>query len=184
MQDETRDDLAWLAFRYVNGEMTSHQRSRFEERLAGDEAACDAVEQAVELSEALCRAAERRVARRPWGAVLRRGAAWAACLMVAGGVAWLAWQGPRQRGGEPAPEVAQPSAGGASAAGVSLAWARLRDQESPDDQDALPRWTTPADPLGQDPAAGPAELDATEAEVPQWLLTAVSAGAAPTKEIQ
>lgn len=47
------DDQAWLAFRYVADELTAEEASTFELRLAEDQAAREAVAQAVELSAAV-----------------------------------------------------------------------------------------------------------------------------------
>lgn len=51
-------DLQWLALQYVSGEMTEAQAALFEEQLADDEAACEAVASAVQTSLAIRQAFE------------------------------------------------------------------------------------------------------------------------------
>jgi hypothetical protein len=50
------DELAWLAFRFIAGEMTADESRAFEARLADDQAAREAVAEAVELFHAVCAA--------------------------------------------------------------------------------------------------------------------------------
>jgi hypothetical protein len=47
------EELDWLAFRYVAGELDSDEQADFERRLAQDQAACEAVAKAVELTGAI-----------------------------------------------------------------------------------------------------------------------------------
>jgi anti-sigma factor RsiW len=53
MMNQAEEKLDWLAARYVLGELDAAEIASFEERLAGDEAAADAVVAAVRLIEAL-----------------------------------------------------------------------------------------------------------------------------------
>ena len=53
MQDSTENDLDWLAFRYISGEMAVSEADQFESLLADDQTARDAVVRAVELSQAV-----------------------------------------------------------------------------------------------------------------------------------
>lgn len=48
-----RDELDWLAFRYVSGDMTSAEAAQFEHRMGEEEAACEAMIGAVELAHAV-----------------------------------------------------------------------------------------------------------------------------------
>lgn len=48
-----RHDLEWLAFCYVTGELSAEDVTAFEQRLATDEGACEAVAHAMELSLAV-----------------------------------------------------------------------------------------------------------------------------------
>lgn len=53
MQSLDRDDLDWLAFRYVSNEMTGAEIESFEQRLADDQSAREAVARAVDVSQAV-----------------------------------------------------------------------------------------------------------------------------------
>ena len=53
MQNPTENDLDWLAFRYISGEMAGSEAEQFEALLADDQAARDAVVRAVELTQAI-----------------------------------------------------------------------------------------------------------------------------------
>jgi len=46
-------ELQWLAFQYVSGELSTAAAAEFEQQLAGDQAACEAVAQAVLLTSAI-----------------------------------------------------------------------------------------------------------------------------------
>jgi ferric-dicitrate binding protein FerR (iron transport regulator) len=56
MQENTFEDLDLLAFRYIADEMTGAEAESFEQRLAADQAACEAVAHAVELAQAVASA--------------------------------------------------------------------------------------------------------------------------------
>lgn len=53
MQHSTENDLDWLAFRYISGEMAGSEVEQFESLLAEDQTARDAVVRAVELSQTI-----------------------------------------------------------------------------------------------------------------------------------
>lgn len=55
----TRNDLNWLAFCYVAGELSAAESLAFEDRLARDEAACEAVALAAKLNLAVVAACDR-----------------------------------------------------------------------------------------------------------------------------
>lgn len=55
----TRNDLDWLAFCYVAGELSAAESLAFEDRLAWDEAACEAVALAAKLNLAVVAACDR-----------------------------------------------------------------------------------------------------------------------------
>jgi anti-sigma factor RsiW len=61
--NNTDEPLDWLAFRYVAGELSSDETAAFEQRLADDQAACDAVVRAMQLCEAIA-LAERSASTR------------------------------------------------------------------------------------------------------------------------
>lgn len=48
--EKQSDELSWQAMRYVSGEMSESEAATFEELLSSDEAACEAVSRAVQLS--------------------------------------------------------------------------------------------------------------------------------------
>lgn len=52
-QNHLQDDLAWLAFRYVAGELDQAEAEAFEQQLATDQAAREAVAQSVDLYHAV-----------------------------------------------------------------------------------------------------------------------------------
>jgi anti-sigma factor RsiW len=81
------DELSWIAFRYVAGEMSAAEQWAFETRLARDPAACAAVAEAVELTGAVRRAAPAlprtaRPSRRSRPAIKLAASIAAACLAV------------------------------------------------------------------------------------------------------
>jgi len=53
MQNPTENDLDWLAFRYISGEMAASEAAQFESLLADDQVARDAVVRAVELTQTI-----------------------------------------------------------------------------------------------------------------------------------
>jgi len=156
------NELDWLAYQYVAGEFSHAERDSFEERLAIDQAAREAVAAAVELSSA-CRAAFAADSVRPAHVVSRRStpsgqstrqtarrlAVLAAALAACIAIAWLG----RFRDGGSDPGLADRDATdrGASAVGseslwgtsgpqrlgrvqqLALAWADLGEQLSPDE---------------------------------------------------
>lgn len=90
----SRDDLDWLAFRYVAGELAGDEAARFEEWLATDQAPREAVARAVEIAQAVIvlepestRSSRNKrretTARLRWGVC---GAAAAVCLSIAVGL--------------------------------------------------------------------------------------------------
>ena len=52
-ESSTEQDLDWLAFCYVSGELSAAEETAFEERLVTDERACEAVARVTELSLAV-----------------------------------------------------------------------------------------------------------------------------------
>ena len=87
-------ELDWTAFRYVAGELSPDEATRFELTLAEDQAAREAVAAAVELGSAVCAVYAQPIHKPSVGRspVLLRPAAWmsvgaAICLAVV-----LAWQ--------------------------------------------------------------------------------------------
>ena len=196
------DDLAWRAFCYLHGELTADEAETFEEELAVEQSAREALAQAVELSGAIEAAAacEKSAAsgygthsppmtcvpttlggRPAWWRRLSRpqlaiGTAVAACLVVAVtlGVAGRFW--PRDR------VVPGPDSGNGQAA-VAEAWAQIGGHEigNHDDEHGQPLVAeAPMAPHEHDPESAPDEDRADEHEegagvpsVPSWMLAAV-----------
>lgn len=191
MNEESRNLWDWPAFGYVGGEMTDEERRLFEIRLSDDEAACDAVVRAVELREAIRLAArEPFVAQRSaHGVVLRHRMMWAVALAACAVLAVVVWRGasdmPRSNDesakiGEPrreAPSVVEP--------GLSLAWAERRndDANSMSEDSSLSWFEATAVTELQNTQPDVESMEAADATVPQWLLTAVSSSNAQAKEI-
>ncbi len=193
MPDTTRHDRNWEAFRYVSGEMPEEDRRAFELRLPDDASLCDAVEQAVELNEAICLASRAIVDVPPrpstWDTLCRRPEAWAAalaaCVLLAVGISWMVSvrQGPTERIASGAGALPTNPRDGLEA-GVSLAWADLQRQDLQppvvgNAQTPPPTpWTEPfdAEKLEQiQSALDVAVLDlSVQTTPPKWLLTAVA----------
>jgi hypothetical protein len=185
-------DLDWLAFCYVAGELSPAERRRFENRLAEDQLAREAVARAVELGQAaaVAFAAEpftvghARTARAAW--FLR--AAWmgvgaAACLAVVL-LFDLSWNvGGAGRDGGP-PSVASNGGGSADAGDshedqqLALLWIEAREQLAAR-QAEWSRDTEPYLPPTGDEASGvgPPGAQMDEAgdplAAPSWLLAAL-----------
>jgi hypothetical protein len=157
-------DLHWTAFLYMEGELSSEQASAFEDRLAGDEAAREALTLAVELAEALAVVgpefrrdrSRRRVARRVVVAVSTLAAA--ACLVVAVGWRFL-------------PSFAERP----DASEVAIAWSSLRADA---EWLAVPPESTATATVAATAVEADLDLEtepATDRALPSWLLTAASA---------
>jgi anti-sigma factor RsiW len=127
------DDLEWLAFRYVAGEMEPAEALRFEGRLADDHAARDAVCHAVALTERLTAASPQevdsgvpeplkvnKVARRPRRVLQALG--W----MSVGAAAAVAGILLARPGFVVRPSASDPTAGGARPVANAVVWARLQ----------------------------------------------------------
>ena len=155
-------DLHWTAFLYLEGDLPADQASAFEDLLARDESARDALTLAVELAEALAVVGpefrrgrpRRRVARRVLVAVSTLAAA--ACVALAIGSRLL-------------PSFAERP----DASDVATAWSSLRADA---EWLAVPPGSTAT---GFAPTSE-ADLDldpepATDRALPSWLLTAASA---------
>jgi anti-sigma factor RsiW len=186
-------DLCWLALRYVSGELDRDQAEAFERRLDQDQAAREAVAEAVALAGAIAALPPAGPsilpmpkARRPFRAVVAiLGLAAAACL------AWL-FAGPH---GPPAPSPAPEDEVAAGAikpsASVTLAWSKLQQEGAGEDVEAneLLAWNGAVPGTPEAEVASTAESEeASDHGLPLWLLDAASlagrpdALAAPVKE--
>ncbi len=196
MRHDQREDLDWLAFRYIANELSGDELDAFERRLASDQKAREAVAQAVELTRAVAAVGGEAPAR-PTPA-FRAAAVWRR-MGVAARLCWttvavsaclalvLAYQ--YYRGTGPA-TVVRPEAPGQDEAGVlgrhpdelAIAWSRTGEELSllqPDDRlpnspdegeiaEELPLYLAEDQP-GEDAFASNAP--------PSWLIAAVQASA-------
>lgn len=166
------DELAWLAFQYVAGDLDPDESAAFEHRLDREQPAREAVAEAVALMAGVVRAAPAlRLGPRLRSRVRRSAVvalAAAACLALA--VAPLLVEFRHRRNAPDAPS-ATPGAGSA----VALTWSGLRQQAA-----LTPRQDDLTAGL-DDPEADmvmPVETTADAGDlaecVPAWLIEAVS----------
>jgi hypothetical protein len=151
---EPEPDLHWTAFLYISGDLPPDEASTFEDRLLDDQAARDAVADAVELAGALAivgpefRQRRRRIGRRVLiGAVSLAAAACVALAIV-----------PRlmpSRSDRP----------DASASDLAIAWSSLRADAEPG----------PVAEFVENEDEENGVEPSTDRALPSWLLTAASA---------
>ena len=166
-------ELCWTALRYVCGELDADESGAFEQRLDQDQAAREAVAEAVELAGAVARLKPSAVSilAPPRHAGVRSFSRWAA-LAAASVLVTLVVRSVWISAG---PGDARPSAPSA----VALAWSGVHEGE--DETDSLLAWldTTPT-PIDTHLAAPLDSPENAEAGVPDWMLAAASLdGGAP-----
>jgi hypothetical protein len=176
MASENQNELSWLAFAYVAGELSAADAEAFELRLAEDQAAREAVAQAVELTQVV--AAVESHAAEPVVVVRRESAAWSTRLawMAVGGLASLLiallWSGidqpqPRVKRDEPAKPQSSPQA-----RELALAWSQTRAALAESDVGLwYPTHLATAD--AADAAADDADDADALAEAPSWMTAGV-----------
>jgi hypothetical protein len=168
--NEGADQLDWLAFCYVAGELPPAEAEQFEARLADDQAAREALARAVELtqtvvaaeaqSEILVAPARRYVAG--WGTRL----SWMAIGGLASIVVALLWSGALHN-----------STSGPSEKQIALAaaWTQTRADIAQANEDEM--WLPPVWMLGEADeellAVTDASLEPLPGETPSWLTAAV-----------
>ena len=162
MENHAATDLEWLAFQYAIDELSPAGALAFEQRLADDQQAREALAEATLLCQALkrtapCAVPAQRGALRPAASWIWAACGAAACLLVIGALEFLADDGPQP--------VARPVQSGRDEA-LAQAWfsARLPVLES----DPLALDLLTEDEI--DLAGG--EADA-RLSVPVWMLEAV-----------
>ena len=176
MNETQRDDLDWLAFRYVAAELSPGESREFERRLEQDQQAREAVGRIVEVTcavRSLDWDAAPRVAPvrrlRPW--YRRRGVQLAAGLALGLAFALLVWGPPR---GEQAGQQNGSLAGAVPPAELALVWSHARTEltEQPDDETAGWQWLAPAN---REPDALMSTDDEAALDTPEWMVSAVVA---------
>ena len=184
---KSNDELHWLAFRYVAGELAGDEQGQFERRLADDQLAREAVEHAFELRGALRIVASESLAAPGLREGLAAGRAYsvvavvAACLLIA--LVWWLRPGHQDR-----VRMADqnPASDDAVAAAIALAWAEVHGWQSREELgiDAT-RTTHDADWAALAATDDGANLHGSEVQLPAWLLRATEEGSVlRTKEIQ
>lgn len=154
-------ELEWAAFRYTCGELDEAEALAFEDLLATDQQAREALAAAVGLAQAV-RRAEGAVVPMPTSRLRSRRALFAAAasVLVATGLALWSRTAP--------PSLGHRDASSAEAHAVALAWLDLHTD--PDPEDAAPA-------LGEfEDAEAPIETaEAAEDSIPAWLFEATEA---------
>ena len=192
MKSEHREELDWLAFRYLANELNESEQEAFEDRLADDQSAREAVARAVELTQTLSAARELdeivvRSAEAPAPATKGRSAwsvpaAWmsvgaAACLLLV-----AAWSLPsllNTLGGN----SAGVAAANAHTLELARAWSSAREEFAAHEGTFWDRDAVRSEPSQAESSAVPAapsddELDdMAPVPMPSWMLSAVAAEA-------
>lgn len=161
MGSKRDSELCWTAFRYICGELGAEESAAFEQQLDHDQAAREAVAEAVELAGAVARlepgsALVLRPSRRAGFRSIPRWTALAAASLLLALLVKGLWFSARQGG-------ATPVAGAPSA--VALAWSGVHEDD--DETESLLAWLD----------TNPAPLDtpeSAEAGVPDWMLAAAA----------
>jgi hypothetical protein len=169
-------DLRWSAYRYAAAEMDEEECAAFEARLADDQLAREAVEEAVELRGAVALALRAGVVERRRQTVGQRVAAWTAAAAVGAALAFVLWR--------TVVNVIVPSnddyagsqetdAATVSSSSLFLAWTDVRERTRNENSAAVADdWRGDA-PLAELPdlAIG----DDAGGNIPRWLMAAVEA---------
>lgn len=185
---EQASDVEWLAFCYVANEMPVGQRDRFEERLANDQAAREAVATAVELTQTIAgiESIEHsiQVATRPSrGAQVWQRATWiatavAACLAIVLGyqlVSHVLSNGNGQPGG-----VAEEDLDSRSDSGeLAQAWV-----EAGDDSSEILSADSSSEEVLEDSEFSESMAERDAVETPDWMMAAVSGMSGETREVR
>jgi hypothetical protein len=168
MNSREREELDWLAFLYVAGELAPDERRDFERRLANDQLACDAVSRAVDLTQTIQAVGEVKpvtvspVRRLRLQHSLRLVACLSACVLVAIVCHWLL------RDGKSTPTHVSEGPSTA-AAELAVVWSETRLEFADQQSDA--RALLQVNDFDDSPMAseGTAAL-----AVPDWMLSAVA----------
>jgi hypothetical protein len=169
MNSAEREELDWLAFRYVAGELAADEAGDFEGRLARDQTARDAVSRAVELTSAICAveatsSAPVHLARRRR---VQQSLRWAVCLSACALVLIVCFR--YLRHSESGPPGSK-DVSSAAAAELAVVWSETRSEVA-DQVDDSWVWLEVAD-AGYLPTA---VEDSAALVTPDWMLSAVVA---------
>jgi hypothetical protein len=169
MPSDAHNELQWLAFRYVAGELSGDEAAQFEDRLDQDQQAREAVAAAVELTEAVVASGADRPRVLPMRRRFRATAMWTfASAAAAACIAVVVWHGDSGRPASTARESAQD---------VALTWSGLH--QTGEDAANLPTDLLASidDSIRQsdlDVAVAAGGLDAGDAALPPWLVEAAA----------
>ena len=155
MTREPGPDLHWTAFLYIAGELDPEAEARFEDRLAEDAEAQEAVALAVEVVGATVLAARSFAAKNPTRRRIRLASAWVA-LAAAAGLALALF-----------PSFGPPSTSPADPSATARAWSTIRDEEAPD-------WSPSVSDASAEPDEGTTPEPQADRALPSWLLSAAS----------
>ena len=168
------DDLAWLAFLYVAGDLDPDESAAFEHRLDGDQPAREAVAEAVALRAGVVHAAPAFRSTPGSRSRVRRAAAVAlaaaACLALA-----LAPRLVDFRPHGDSPDARTPAPGSGAGSAVALTWSGLRQEaaEAPSQDDQTAALDDPeADTVM--PIETTADAGGLVEGLPSWLIEAAS----------
>ncbi|HEX4130211.1 MAG TPA: hypothetical protein VHZ24_09215 [Pirellulales bacterium] len=174
------EDLFWTAFRYVADELPAEEAEQFDERLAADQTARDAVARVVELSAAVAAMpgdAWAAPAREPSIIALpleRRGwmqpVGWMSLGVAAALAVMLAIDSVRPKATNHRTEATIAAAGDGRT--LALAWYRT--------QDAVPTSLPDEPDVSQDVPSMAADASIADGAAPSWLLAAMSGQPAPS----
>jgi hypothetical protein len=171
--------------------MTDSEREAFEQQLADDQSAREAVEQAVELHQAMSVVAAEpwSPSRSAWRLALRNPGAWgataAACLLLALALWWLIRPGtpatdPIDTAREPSPAAAPDDT--QASASLASAWTDIRHARMTDDSPFASTERIEAS-LAVEAGAASEEIGPS-GTIPRWLLAAVYAETEDDQEKQ
>lgn len=166
-----REELDWLAFQYVTGELAPPERAEFDRLLATDLAAGEALADAVELLAAT------RHALTPPIAVRRPFVRWIGYAAAASVILWLALgaRGPGARREEP--RVVDPVD---PQRAVALAWSQLRATGALSETDSNDSSSDDAIVMAEAENLVSTDEDA-DVELPAWLMTVSTLQPGPSK---
>ncbi|MBX6311987.1 MAG: transposase [Isosphaeraceae bacterium] len=166
---ESRTDLPWLAFRYVCGELDDRESAAFEARLDHDQAAREAVAEAVELIGAVVSAPRGLAGTVP---VLSRRQRWGRVLAASVLAAAACWGGlaVSRLFRSNTPTVADSLPSSRSDGEVALTWSGLRRAGEHEERDAFLSWIEEGSAALESEPAAAADLVAEDQPLPSWLL--------------